>query len=115
MDAVLRAKLERIAVSLVLKRLKDFGWEIIKVDDGGDEMENVNTIDNAMDVIFSVCDSWVMVGKNGKASSVRFVLGNDPDEVVADYGINLETELGGYIGERLEEAIQAKLCEMAGI
>lgn len=70
----------------LLERLVSAGFAIDKVDDGGDLIEVVS-LDTAVDAITSVDESSVFA-KDTQGNSepvLLIVLGNGPDEIVADY------------------------------
>jgi len=70
----------------LLERLVSAGFAIDQVDDGGDLIEVVS-LNTAVDAITSVDESTVYT-KDTQSNSepvLLIVLGNGPDEIVADY------------------------------
>ena len=80
-----RSTLERQAVRKVIRTLKQNGFTIPKVWDGGELVKTPLEAD-ILGTVFSVDESCLRVEtKAGKAYSVLIVLGNHPSEVVADF------------------------------
>lgn len=80
-----------VPVSSLLSRLQDNGYKIFSVNDGA-VMERIdqNFSDRtarkeATDIICSVDESAIALCKGGKTFAVYIVLGNDPDEIAADF------------------------------
>jgi len=69
----------------LLERLVAAGFAIGEIDDGDDTIE-FTTLDAAVDTITSVDESTVWLAAHDKSDPVLFiVLGNGPNEIVADY------------------------------
>jgi len=69
----------------LLERLVSAGFAVSDIDDGGDLIA-FTTLDAAVDTIASVDESTVYTLAQDKSDPVLFiVLGNGPDEIVADY------------------------------
>jgi hypothetical protein len=86
----------------LLERLVSAGFAISEIDDGGDLIE-FTTLDAAVDTITSVDESTV-VTKDTQSNSepvLLIVLGNGPDEIVADYG-GCDLACGKRLGMILE-------------
>lgn len=89
---------DKAGIRQVIHALKAGGWELDFVHDG-EEDQIVSTETEAVAAIVAVDDAFLNVKKreaNGvvyEIGWVRFVMGNDPDEVVCDYTTNL-TEVG---------------------
>ena len=66
-----------------------------------DELEPVWNETEAMAIITDLDDAFLVVTKGEDSGWVRFVMGNEPYEVVCDYTINLECV------DRLNEAVWA--------
>lgn len=75
---------DRGGMQQVIRALKADGWALHSVGD-----VEVATETAAIEEVESTGDEWVYFRKDGKGGAVRFVLGNDPDEVVCDYTVNL--------------------------
>jgi len=81
-------------VTQTVKALNNAGWKPLWVQyTGEDEMELVNTVAEAIEEIMAVDDCFLIVEKDGDRGWVRFVMGNDPDEVVCDYTTKLDDAL----------------------
>jgi len=80
---------DRAAATQIIRALIHEGWRPRTVDDGGDDVKVV-TVTEALDAIFAVDAAHLHVEhRNGEWGWVWFVLGNDPEEVAADYTVNL--------------------------
>lgn len=80
---------DRSAISQVIDGLTKAGWTLDRVYNGGDEDEPTPTKDKAMEEILAVDDAFLHVKRDGDTGWVRFVMGNDPEEVVCDHTVNL--------------------------
>ncbi len=86
----------------VLNALHTHGYVIVDVDDGGDEMVKVqDSIQKTMDAVRAVDCAWIHV-RNDQHDGSMFVVWQGPDietdvpeEVLADYGMNLEPIIEG--------------------
>ena len=65
------------------------GWTLDRVEFGEDP-EPVRNETEAMEIITDLDDAFLVVTKGEESGWVRFVMGNEPPEVVCDYTINLE-------------------------
>jgi hypothetical protein len=82
-----RMRIERAVVWNLGQHLKANGFEVVGVDDGGDEKIKVNDVKAAMEEIFAVDEASLFVRKEGfKTHSIFIVLGNDGWDAIADYG-----------------------------
>ena len=70
---------EAEAVGSLLHRLKQGGFRLIALDDGGEFVPATKAN------ILSVDESQLFVEKAGERFALLLVLGNSPDEIVADY------------------------------
>ena len=124
MNWELNRKLERIAVYAVLKMLSDDEWKPYRVDDGcGDiGINRVTDIHEAYRAVMAVDESYVNLKKvtagvppKTTIGWVRFVMGNDPDEVVCDYTTSIETldhvDVKDLIDEQLDRILDEYLYE----
>lgn len=84
---------DRGGIQQTIRALKEAGWELHQVADGGDENENVATEPEALDAIMAVDDAYLIVKRGDDTGWVRFVLGNDPEEVICDHTADLSDVL----------------------
>src|SRR4051812_25068486 len=77
-------------VKQILTGLSTSGWALDRVYDGEEDI-TVLTHDEALEAIFAVDAAFLHVYEaNGiKRGWIRFVLGNEPEEVVCDHTVNL--------------------------
>ena len=77
---------EKLAIRQGLCRLHGEGWRVVQIDDGvGYAAAGGLSVDEAVDSITAVDETWVKFLKDGyKTGVIQFVLGNGPDEVVCD-------------------------------
>jgi hypothetical protein len=84
-------------VRKVLRALKANGWDVVAVDDGGDELVPVTNEKETIEAVLAVESSHVIL-KNGQARGWFFVVwqgpptedvGENAEDVVADYTTNL--------------------------
>ena len=109
-----RMEIERKIVRHLIRTMKKHGWNVIAVDDGGDEWEQTKTETEAMDAVFSVDESSIKfhkkIGSVGMTHSACIVLGNDGYDCIADHSYSdkdefakiMESEVDAYV-ENLEE------------
>ena len=89
-------------VMSLLNKLQEADVQIIGVNDG-DEYETIsgNTKlsirKDAADMITAVDESWVRVQYKDEFASLYIVLGNDANEILADYSYKPNSELEGII------------------
>lgn len=81
---------DKAAATQIIRGLIHDGWRLDRVYDGGEDID-VTTVTQALDAIFAVDMAHLHVKHRdtGKTGWVWFVLGNDPEEVAADYTVNL--------------------------
>ena len=86
------------------------GEEMIKIDQN---LSKTKVRHSAADTVVSVDESFVYINKDGMRARLFIVLGNEPEELVADYNYNPQLE------ELLEETIdkyvekwEGKKCPM---
>lgn len=89
-----RIALEQRIVRKLIRMMKAAGWAIAKIDDGGEVFRN-STEAEALEIVFSVDESWITFSSGSAAHSVYLVLGNAED-VVCDYGF-AEGDLDGFV------------------
>lgn len=84
---------DREAITLVLEGLSQRGLTITEVIEDTwcpDERTQVTTVQEAIDLSNGVDEAYVFVlTPDGDEGWIRFVLGNDPEEVVCDHTVNL--------------------------
>lgn len=76
------------AMRQIIRALKAAGWELDRVFDGEEDVP-APTETKALDAINAVDMAHLHVKRGDETGWVWFVLGNDPDEVAADYTVNL--------------------------
>lgn len=79
---------DRGGIQQAIRALVADGWLLRYVYDG-EERVKVTNEPEAIEAIMAVDDAALHVRRGGDTGWVRFVLGNDPDEVVCDYTTNL--------------------------
>lgn len=87
---------DRAGIRQVVRALRGAGWVLIEVFDGGDDHVPVANETEAVDTITAVDDATLIVAEGtptGPRGWVRFVMGNDPEEVVCDHTLNLSSVL----------------------
>lgn len=91
---------DKAAIRQVIRALRKAGYTLTGGHDGEDFFEVAADVseDTLIDDYLTVCDdSTLHTWKDDadpKNSHVYFVLGNDPEEVVCDYGVSLEDVIG---------------------
>lgn len=86
-------EMELAIVTAVVEDLLAEGFEL-RVDDGGDEQERVDTPAAAIDALTAVDSSDLFVFKHGQCTGfVSFVFGNDGYDVICDNSVWLEPYL----------------------
>lgn len=81
---------DREAISLIIDGLIERGCVITNVWDGAQEKLPYTDKDEAVDWLTSCDDSTMEVTTpEGQESWVYFVLGNEPEEVACDMGVNI--------------------------
>lgn len=84
---------DREAVTLILSGLTAKGCTVTDVMDDTwcpDELTPVTTVAEAVDLVMGVDDSYVYLNMpDGSPNWIRFVNGNEPEEVACDYGVSL--------------------------
>lgn len=88
---------DRGAITRILTGLTEAGWTLVEVADdtwNPDERQAVSTVHEATEAIMAVDEGWVFLSKpEAKSQYIYFVLGNDPEEVAADYTVGLDPDL----------------------
>jgi CheY-like chemotaxis protein len=94
---------DRAGIRQTIRALRKAGYVLDFVDDGGEDVP-VRTETEAIETITSVDDAWLHVTHPLEGSSaVRFVMGNQPEEVVCDYGMRLDWVLAPLTDSWQEE------------
>lgn len=82
----------------VIRALRAEGYVITGVHDGDDHVAGITaeTPEHILVANLTACDDSALYVRTpeGRDSHVYFVLGNDPEEVVCDYGVSLEPVIG---------------------
>jgi hypothetical protein len=84
---------DRSGIRQTVRALIAAGWLPLWVDYNDGDVEKVTRETETVDAIMAVDDAFLVVEKGTERGWVRFVMGNDPDEVVCDYTIKLEDAL----------------------
>lgn len=85
------------AVHLIIEGMLATGHKLMSVFDT-EENIFVNTLEEALDAIFAVDMAHLHLRlPNGDTGWIWFVLGNDPEEVAADYTVNLDPHIDNII------------------
>ena len=83
-------KNDRAAVRQIVLALVEAGFTVNTVDYGDGETELVHNVDDAIDEVMAVDESYLIFhDSRGNDFWVYFVLGNDPEEVVSDHSLSL--------------------------
>lgn len=94
---------DRAGIRQTVRALRAADHTLDHVFDGGDNVP-VRTETEVIDAVEAVDDAYLnVVLPNGDTGWVRFVLGNEPDEVICDHTVNLSPVLdpltnGWYFG-----------------
>lgn len=99
------ADMERRIVKAVVYSLTRAGFQL-QTDDGEEKSCWLTDPELVLSLCFGVDDLWLIARRSsdGKRGWVRLVYGNDGWDVLSDYTVNLETELGpaNRLSDRLE-------------
>lgn len=85
---------DRAGITQIVRALDKTGWTPTYVDYGDGESVGTHGVQETVDEVMAVDDAFVIVQRGTGDGWVRFVMGNDPEEVVADYTLNLEDVIG---------------------
>lgn len=84
---------DRAAIRQIIRALLAADHTLVEVNDG-EEQFTVKNEREAIEGIMAVDVATLWVRKpDGEVSFILFVLGNDPEEVAADYGVSLSPVL----------------------
>lgn len=87
MNVEKRQEIERKVVRHLIRSMKEKGWSIKHVDDGGDRVKCA-TEKEAMDTVFSVDDATIRFRKGDIQRAVYIVLGNDGWDCICDHSMS---------------------------
>jgi hypothetical protein len=77
-------------VNKLIARLKEHGWKINSIDDGGDEDIAPTNDADAKDAIFAVDECRVYFRQEGgKTSHYVYLINSNGDEVISDWGYSI--------------------------
>lgn len=80
---------EKETLTRILTGLEQRGWEAKSVDIGETENISVTSVQEAVEAVFEVDMSNILLkDANGNWGRILCVLGNSPEELVADYTVN---------------------------
>lgn len=89
---------DREAITLILEGVVAEGVRLSSVADGEWE-QTVSSVPDAVAAATAVTESVVnLILPNGERSWIFFVLGNDPEEVACDYGLNITDAVESVTG-----------------
>jgi hypothetical protein len=86
---------DRGAVQQIIRALRAADYQLVAVNDG-EELVKVSNEAEALAAIFAVDEATLVVTiprSDGRQGGVFFVLGNDPEEVAADWHLTLSPVL----------------------
>jgi hypothetical protein len=87
---------DRDGIVQTIRALKGSGWVLVGVYDGGDGIEAVSTEAEAVEAIMAVDDAFLYVAEGtqtGLQRWVRYVMGNEPFDVICDHHVGLSSVL----------------------
>lgn len=86
-------KTDSAAIRQIIRAVRKADWTLVRVNDGEDIL-SVSNEKQALDAITAVDAAWLILkSPNGARGQILFVLGNDPEEVAADWSVNLSPVL----------------------
>ncbi len=96
---------DKEAITLILEGLEKAGWRCFMVQDDvwdqdPDNNVRVASVEEAVETVTGVDEAFAYLSKNtppGPDAYIYFVLGNDPEEVAADYTTNLDPDLSAIV------------------
>lgn len=88
---------DREAITLILEGLQADGWVLTRVNDSEESYRLGNNITRAVGHVTDVDFAHVFMERGEETGWVWFVLGNDPEEVAADYSTNLDPTLSNIV------------------
>lgn len=81
-----RQEIERKVVRHLIRAMKEAGWKIAKINDGGEPDEDIISPNEteAIDTVFSVDESVIYFSKQEMIRAATIILGNDGYDCIAD-------------------------------
>jgi len=111
-----------VPVRTLIHQLQNHDFDILSVNDGDEDIPIISNAGSpqerveATEAITAVDEAWLRIGRAGnQRGTIYIVLGNEPDELVADYGANTE-EMMPFIEEAVEahrKQWEGKRCPLA--
>ena len=81
---------DRAGIRQAIRALRNAGYTLDRVYNGGDDDEPVTTETEAIEELMATDDATLWIRNSaGRGFGVYFVLGNSPDEVICDYHVSL--------------------------
>jgi len=80
-----------VEVRSLLTDLVADGFKLLSITDG-DEWELVSNIEQSIEIICGVDDSFLVAGKGEDLVQLYIVLGNEPGVIVCDHSLNHDLE-----------------------
>lgn len=80
---------DRAGIRRIIAALLADGWEPKFVEYSDGELVKLSGRLSAEAEVLAVDDAFLVVAKGDEEGWVRFVMGNDPEEVAADWTVNL--------------------------
>jgi hypothetical protein len=81
----MRNDLERRIVRGMIRRLKEQGWSVVAGNDGDGGWQPIRLEGEALELVFSVDQSWLRFDKAGVRHNVMLICGNGCD-IISDWG-----------------------------
>ena len=109
-----------VPVRTLIHQLQNHDFDILSVNDGEEDIpiiSNSGSLAERQEVtgaITAVDEAWLRVGMNRMTATLYIVLGNEPDELVADY--SCPEELMPFVEEAVEahrKQWEGKRCPLA--
>jgi hypothetical protein len=88
-----RLKLEMQVIRKTVKVLLDAGFALTVYNGEEETVVESTKLTEIASALRTTDEDWLYTHKDGKKSFVRFVYGNDPWEVINDYGMSLDEVL----------------------
>jgi hypothetical protein len=82
-----RVDTERRIVRGMIRRLKEWGWTLHSGNDGDGGWQPLRLEGEAMELVFSVDESWLRFAKGESQHVVLLIGGNDVD-IISDWGLS---------------------------
>lgn len=125
MNAEQRQEIERKVVRHLIRAMKEKGWIITRINDGGEPDEDTLNPNEtqAMETVFSVDESCIYFRKmlkdkkfgaaTGVTHNATIILGNDGYDCIADHSLSTDTVIGDDFEAIMDEVQEYadKFCE----